>query len=92
MKMRSGFVSNSSSSSFVVLKRYVSIDQLDKILNHNTSCEQYGMSCCDSDKWQIIDHGEVLECCTSMNNFDLIEFITEKLGVPGQAIIGQGEF
>lgn len=35
MKIRTGFVSNSSSSSFVIGKSYLTTDQIDKIKNHN---------------------------------------------------------
>lgn len=34
MKIRSGFVSNSSSSSFIVQKKYLSQEQICKIENH----------------------------------------------------------
>ena len=38
MKIRNGFVSNSSSSSFVILKKYLSEEQIKKIKNHIEYC------------------------------------------------------
>jgi len=71
MKVRSGFVSNSSSSSFIVRKAYLSEEEIDRITDHT-----------DNDPWRILDMGSVLVGYTSLDNFDMRAFIEEFIGVP----------
>lgn len=83
MKIRSGFVSNSSSSSFVVSLRKLSPEQLGKILNHTEWGEKLGVEYSDSrEAWDITVEKGVLHGNTSMDNFDMRKFL-EKLGVTG---------
>jgi len=80
MKIRNGFVSNSSSSSFVVSLRKLSLEQLCKILNHQIWGERLGIEYAKSDAWDITIRKGVLYSSTSMDNFDMGAFM-EKLGV-----------
>jgi len=92
MKIRIGFVSNSSSASFVIEKKYLSIEHLDKIRNHIYYAKQ--MSSFDNkiddtgehgrfgwyDEWDIDENDEEIWGWTPMTNFDMIKFL-ETIGV-----------
>jgi hypothetical protein len=64
MKIRTGFVSNSSSSSFIVRKAFLSEEEIARIKNHA------GMA--DGWPWEILDMNSVLVGYTSMDNFDML--------------------
>ncbi len=85
MKIRIGFVSNSSSSSFAIPMRQLSLEQLCKILNHATWGTKLGIAYAESDNWHISMENGVLYADTYMDNFDMGEFL-EKIGVPQSAI------
>lgn len=89
MKKRNGFVSNSSSSSFVVLKDAISDIQKDKILNcldwidtfiqedkENGDVENIKerFEYYDSDPWRIIEHNDYIFGETSMDNFSMYDY------------------
>lgn len=89
MKKRNGFVSNSSSSSFVVLKDAISDIQKDKILNcldwidtfiqedkENSDVENIKerFEYYDSDPWRIIEHNDYIFGETSMDNFSMYDY------------------
>jgi len=91
MKVRLGFVSNSSSSSFCIKKEAISVEQFDHLRNHI----DYAILNKWED-WTHIDRGyswdikindDVVECKTMMDNFDLHEFVIEVIGIPDDAII-----
>jgi hypothetical protein len=78
MKIRNGFVSNSSSSSFTISKRVLSEEQIDKIENHiEYAIENFPqLKYVDtSDSWAIETTEEVVYMCTFMDNFDMLEFL-----------------
>ncbi len=78
MKIRIGFVSNSSSSSFVVSKRYLSADQIDKIKKHIEYAKENfpQISWADPEqKWDIEETEEQIIMSTFMDNFDIEEFL-----------------
>jgi len=77
MKIRYGFVSNSSSSSFVIKKHYLSQQQIDGIKNHATCGIEYA----DDGYWEIIESENAIEGFTIMDNFNLIAYMNNKLGV-----------
>lgn len=92
MKIRVGFVSNSSSSSFAIALRKLSLEQVCKILNHQVWGEKLGVDYAKTDPWHIIVENGVLYADTDMDNFDMEEFL-EKIGVQGTVWdINGGEF
>jgi hypothetical protein len=82
MKIRIGFVSNSSSSSFVIPLHYISAFQLEQIKNHGTQA--------DGDAWGINVTETTVEGSTSMDNFDMHHFLYE-IGVPEARVTWDGE-
>jgi hypothetical protein len=87
MKTRYGFVSNSSSSSFVIHKMYLTPLQIYAIKNHIEVAPKLNeMGCGDnfyaygSDRWDITDCGDTIRGYTSMDNFDMHEFM-RRIGV-----------
>ena len=73
MKIRTGFVSNSSSASFTIALRYLSGYQLEAILNHHENCNS-------GDAWELELTEHTLSGHTWMDNYDLEGFM-ETLGV-----------
>jgi hypothetical protein len=87
MKTRNGFVSNSSSSSFVLLKDAITLEQKDMILN----CEEWidkfiklealpgdlkdKFEYYDSDPWRLEEHEDYIFGETSMDNFSMGDYL-----------------
>ncbi len=82
MKIRQGFVSNSSSSSFIVSKNVLSNSQIRKIKNHIKYAKtNFQMDNADSiERWGIEETEEEITMSTGMDNFDMHEFLV-KIGV-----------
>lgn len=71
MKFRNGFISNSSSSSFVVLKGKLDSNQIDKLYALiNKANHEY-----PDTSWSFYDDGETIKGITHMDNFCLSDEI-----------------
>jgi len=81
MKVRNGFVSNSSSSSFIIALTAVTATQVEQIKNHIEEGRKLGIEfCSDGDAWNIEVTDTHIRGWTSMDNFDMEEFF-KKIGV-----------
>jgi len=83
MKFRFGFVSNSSSSSFILDVTGLKESQKNKIRHHlefsmgmHSEFFKYGPA------WDITEKGDSWECFTFIDNFDLARWVVEVVGVP----------
>jgi len=76
MKLRLGFVSNSSSASFVLPLKYVSERQRGQIKNHSLEGKELGFKYWD-DSWRLRfdEEGGVVSGDTRMDNFDMYAFL-----------------
>ena len=92
MNTRLGFVSNSSSSSFVLDKTRCTPSQLDAIRNHIEFADKhfFGFYTEPHNSWDIAEKEHDMRGFTWMDNFDMQEFL-EKIGVPDDAVDFDGE-
>lgn len=87
MKTRNGFVSNSSSSSFVIALQKLTGEQLQHILNPDYGSQNYDETSDFPYAWSINIDGSngTVEGYTSMDNFDMGRYF-EEIGVPDHII------
>lgn len=91
MKIRSGFVSNSSSSSFVIDLYVLSRKQIDQIKNHCNVAKELDLDVNHDWWWKIgiNDGAGVLWGKTNMDNFDMALFL-HAIGVKDEDIRWDG--
>lgn len=78
MKIRDGFVSNSSSSSFVVAKNAITDEQKQMIYDHSQEA--------GDDSWSIHENEYFVSGYTFMDNFNMFDFLTGKVRIDPAAI------
>jgi hypothetical protein len=78
MKIRKDFVTNSSSSSFVISKRHLDDDQILAINEHISLGKKMGMSSCSFENmWDIDENDEYIGGYTYQDNFDMHDFLDD---------------
>jgi len=77
MKIKMGFVSNSSSASYVIPKKILSEEQISQIKNHIEYAQEHFPQIAWAEKgqeWDIVEIDDNITACTGMNNFDIYDF------------------
>lgn len=87
MKIRIGFVSNSSSASFVVKLADITDEQLVGLMQ---TTYQYGESKYRGDGWNVWIFGNEVHASTTMDNGDMGEWM-EILGVDKSKVVWESE-
>lgn len=94
MKIRNGFVSNSSSSSFIIDKKHLTEEQIDLIVNHFDEIRKrenegtYNQHIHCYDEWSVHDIDDKIEVSTSMDNFDMYSYLINVVKVNPDNIEG----
>lgn len=73
MKIRTDFVTNSSSSSFIICKKFLTNDQIDAIRKHKEIANRMNLYCSDC-PWNIEENEMFITGYTSIDNFSMSEF------------------
>lgn len=78
MKVRRDFVTNSSSSSFIISKRCLDNDQIEAIREHWELGKKIGMVDLKWDSpWDIEENDEFITGYTFMDNFNMYDFFNK---------------
>jgi len=93
MKIKIEFITNSSSASFTIPKKYLTSEQVDLIKNHIRSSNNYiihrgpqtEIFNSPHDAWHIIETDDSIVGNTGMDNFDMLWFL-RKIGVEDKHI------
>jgi len=91
MKIRNGFVSNSSSASFVIPLDMLCDCKIESIFNHIQEAQKHKSyydfgDVDDMDAWTIQQEEFYLTGYTMMDNFDMHTFLHDYLKIPGNVV------
>ena len=89
MKIKIGFISNSSNSSFIIPKKILSEVQIAQIKDHINYAKAHLPKIAwaeEINRWDIEETDEQIRAYTGMDNFDMEEFLVA-IGVEIEGII-----
>lgn len=86
MKIRYSFVTNSSSSSFLISKKVLTPNQVKAIWKHIELGRKLGISVDDDSRWDIEESENFISGITYMDNFSFDEFF-ELIGINDAYVI-----
>ena len=78
MKIRAGFISNSSSSCFIISKNDLTQKMINKINDHiNYAAENFPdiSYAYENQRWDVNEYEDKIAVYTWMNNFDMHQFL-----------------
>jgi hypothetical protein len=96
MRVRQSFVSNSSSSSFILDAKKITAFQLFQLENYKEISKIYQSDyeedegdadyCYDTNAWYVNNRGNTIELSTSQDTFDMEKYM-ESIDIPDDAIV-----
>lgn len=87
MKIRLNFVSNSSSTSFILDKRYLTIEDINRIIEYCKKDIHCNEGVTYSEFWSVTEDKDYLKGFTTMDNGLLFSWIKENLNIPLKALV-----